>query len=78
MSRIIAFYLPWIDAAPADSGEPVGDEVVNYLVTRLLPARTLPKMDFSGSGIPDECRTLVIVPMMLTNEERIMGRGGKA
>jgi cyclic beta-1,2-glucan synthetase len=46
-------------------------EVVNYLVTRLLPARTLPKMDFEDAGIPDEFRTLVVVPMMLTNTEAV-------
>ena len=46
-------------------------EVVNYLVTRLLPPRPLPKMDFSESGIPDTCRTLVVVPMLLADEETI-------
>ncbi|WP_243688809.1 glucoamylase family protein [Geotalea toluenoxydans] len=46
-------------------------EVVNYLVTRLLPPRTLPKMDFADSGIPDAFRTLVVVPMMLTNGETV-------
>ncbi len=46
-------------------------EVVNYLVTRLLPPRTLPKMDFEDSGIPDAFRTLVVVPMMLADEETI-------
>ncbi len=42
-------------------------EVVNYLITRILPPRPLAKMDFEVSGIPDEFRTLVVVPMMLTN-----------
>ena len=46
-------------------------EVVNYLITRLLPPRTLPKMDFEGAGIPDAFRTLVVVPMMLVNAETI-------
>jgi len=46
-------------------------EIVNYVVTRLLPPRTLPKMDFEDSGIPDEFRTLVVVPMMLVNTETI-------
>lgn len=46
-------------------------EVVNYFVTRLLPARTLPKMDFKVSGIPDAFRTLVVVPMMLADAETI-------
>ena len=46
-------------------------EVINYLVTRLLPPRVLPKMDFKESGIPDAFRTLVVVPMMLVDEETI-------
>jgi len=46
-------------------------EVVNYLVTRLLPPRTLPQMDFADSGIPDDFRTLVVVPMMLVNAETV-------
>jgi cyclic beta-1,2-glucan synthetase len=46
-------------------------EVVNYLITRSLPPRTLPKMDFGKSGIPDECRTLVVVPMLLVDAQTI-------
>jgi cyclic beta-1,2-glucan synthetase len=46
-------------------------EVVNYLLTRLLPPRTLPKMDFTASGIPDAFRTLVVVPLMLVDSEAI-------
>ncbi len=46
-------------------------EVVNYLITRLLPPRPLPKMDFEDSGIPGTFRTLVVVPMMLVDEETI-------
>ena len=42
-------------------------EVVNYLITRLLPPRPLPKMDFEETGIPDAFRTLVVVPMLLVN-----------
>lgn len=46
-------------------------EIVNYLVTRLLPPRPLPKMDFENSGIPDAFRTLVVVPMMLVNADTV-------
>ena len=42
-------------------------EIVNYLVTRVFPPRTLAKMDFQESGIPDAFRTLVVVPMLLTD-----------
>lgn len=52
-------------------------EVVNYLITRLLPPRPLPKMDFEDSGIPDAFRTLVVVPMMLANPETIRNEAEK-
>src|SRR5438309_4252754 len=39
---------------------------VNYFVTSLLPPQVLPKMSFEKEGIPDDCRTLVVVPMLLT------------
>lgn len=37
-----------------------------------LPPRVLPKMSFE-EGIPDECRTLVVVPMMLLTPDSIRG-----
>ncbi len=46
-------------------------EVVNYLSTRLLPPRPLAKMDFVDSGIPDCFRTLVVIPMMLTDRKTV-------
>lgn len=52
-------------------------EVMNYLITRCFPPRTLPKMDFRVSGIPDACRTLVVVPMMLVDEETIKAEAEK-
>ncbi len=52
-------------------------EVVNYLISRLLPPRTLPKMDFREKGIPDAFRTLVVVPMMLEDIDTIYSEGEK-
>ena len=46
-------------------------QVVNYLITHLLPPRKLPKMDFERQGIPEEYLTLVVVPTLLTKEEDI-------
>src|SRR5207248_11377541 len=45
--------------------------IANYLVTSLLPPKVLPKMSFEQEGIPDDCRTLVIVPMLLTTPSAI-------
>jgi cyclic beta-1,2-glucan synthetase len=52
-------------------------ELLNYLVTRFLPPRVLPKMDFKLSGIPDAFRTLVVVPLLLGSEESIRGEAEK-
>lgn len=41
-------------------------QAVNYLMTRFLAPTSLPKMDFE-QGIPDEFRTIVVVPMLLNN-----------
>ncbi len=45
--------------------------LVNYLVTSLLPPQVLPKLSFEKEGIPDEYRTLVVVPMLLTTPDAI-------
>ena len=42
--------------------------LVNHLVCRLIPPRTLPKMGFV-SGIPAEFRTVVVIPGLLTSDE---------
>ncbi|MES1982138.1 MAG: glucoamylase family protein [Pseudomonadota bacterium] len=39
--------------------------VVNRLVTLYVPPRTLPRLDFS-KGIPDEHRTMVVIPTLLS------------
>jgi cyclic beta-1,2-glucan synthetase len=46
-------------------------QVVNYLVIRILPPRLLPKMSFEKGGVPDEFRTLVVVPMLLINKKSV-------
>jgi cellobiose phosphorylase len=38
--------------------------LVNWLLGMLVPAQLLPRMSFAG-GIPDHCRTLVVVPWLL-------------
>lgn len=45
-------------------------QAVNYLVTRFITPYPLPRMSFK-EGIPDEYRTLVVVPMMLLTPDSI-------
>lgn len=42
--------------------------VVNYLVTKIVPPQTLPKMDFS-KGVPEDCAAFVVMPTLLTNAD---------
>ena len=44
--------------------------LVNWLATLLIRPHALPRMDFS-SGIPQELRTLVVVPSVLTSPEKV-------
>jgi cyclic beta-1,2-glucan synthetase len=45
-------------------------QLVNFLVTSLLPAEILPKLDFED-GIPDNCETMVAIPTLLLNEKQV-------
>jgi cyclic beta-1,2-glucan glucanotransferase len=45
-------------------------EVMNQVVTFLIPARALPRLDFS-KGLPADCLTIVAVPTLLINEAQI-------
>ena len=44
--------------------------VVQRLAARLAPPRRLPRLDLSA-GIPEEARTLVVVPTLLTSVEGV-------
>nr|WP_262901438.1 glycoside hydrolase family 94 protein [Flavihumibacter profundi] len=46
--------------------------LVNWLTTLFIRPQLLPRMDFE-SGIPPDCRTLIIIPTMLTSKPEIEG-----
>ena len=48
----------------------IGVAVVNYLATRLLEPHVLPRMDFRA-GIPASCRTVVVIPTLLSSEKQL-------
>ncbi len=45
--------------------------VVSWFATTLRPPRAIPRLDFEH-GIPDACRTIVVVPTLLTSVPRIV------
>ena len=48
----------------------VGVNLVNAVITRRVPPRVLPKLDFSD-GVPQDCRTMVVVPALLSSEDEV-------
>ncbi|MFN2431957.1 MAG: glucoamylase family protein, partial [Gemmatimonadota bacterium] len=48
----------------------VSVSLVNWATMQLIEPRPLPKLDFER-GVPASCRTLVVVPCMLTSEEDV-------
>ncbi|HET9318291.1 MAG TPA: hypothetical protein VFO27_00905, partial [Bryobacteraceae bacterium] len=63
-SVVASFFFFFIPASQA------AVEIMNSLVTSLLPTRQLPKLDFS-EGIPDQYKTMVAVPSLLLNERQV-------
>jgi hypothetical protein len=52
---------------PASQG---GVDLINGTVSALLHAESLDKIDYS-KGIPDDARTLVVIPSLLLNEDQV-------
>ena len=65
--------LPLLGALAVFPASELATYLLQLSLTWLLPARVLPKMWFEEEGIPDDCRTLVVVPMMLLTPEAIAG-----
>jgi len=62
---------PWLPLALAVLVfSELGIALVNWTATLRVPPRPLPRMDFSH-GIPEGCRTLVVVPSMLSGIDAI-------
>jgi cyclic beta-1,2-glucan synthetase len=47
-------------------------QLMQYLVTLMLPAEILPKLELED-GVPEDCVTMVAVPSLLLNEEQVRG-----
>ena len=45
-------------------------QIMNYVITLMLSAEILPKLDFS-EGLPNDCVTLVAIPTLLLNEKQV-------
>ncbi|MFN8440227.1 MAG: glucoamylase family protein [Caldilineaceae bacterium] len=63
LAAIIVLLIPFVTVAAA---------IVNALLGFILKPRTLPKLDFS-EGIPDEQRSMVVIPALLGSEQEIDG-----
>ena len=62
--------LPWLLAAFLAPATVAAETLVHFVIMRLLPPRTLPKLDFSD-GVPDTARTLVAIPTLVSSESDV-------
>lgn len=67
---------PWITAALILLGLfPISEvciQILNLFITNVLKPKILPKLTFEATGIPNEYRTLVVVPTMLSSKKSIL------
>ncbi len=45
--------------------------LVNWLITHLSPPRVLPKLDFLQNGVPADCRTMIVIPTLITHAAEV-------
>lgn len=45
-------------------------QILNYILTRVVKPQSLPKLDYS-KGIPEEARTMVVIPTIVSTETKI-------
>jgi cyclic beta-1,2-glucan synthetase len=45
--------------------------LVNWLITHLIPPRVLPKLDFLQNGVPADCRTMIVIPTLITHAAEV-------
>lgn len=67
LSKVVFVLACIFAAAPLWS---VSAVVVQWMFAKLLPPRRLPKLDFS-EGVPDDARSLVVIPTLLARAEDV-------
>lgn len=67
INSILTIALALVAAIPASE---IALTIINQLVTRFVSPSFLPKLEYR-EGIPDHCRTLVVVPALLPNSRRV-------
>ena len=46
------------------------NQIINQIIIKFVPTRSLPKLDYS-KGIPEESRTMVVIPTIVSTKEKI-------
>ena len=53
---------------------PVGQlfsQIINHLLTKFVRPQILPKLDFAKKGIPEDAKTMVVIPTIVSDEKKI-------
>lgn len=70
MGTVPAFSWPILVVCAAIVASQGSIAIVNWFASLVRPPRALPRMNFE-SGIPEDCRTMVVVPTLLTGMKRV-------
>ena len=46
-------------------------QIINHLLTKFVKPNVLPKFDFTKKGIPEDAKTMVVIPTIVANEAKI-------
>lgn len=67
ISKLIAVTLVFLSIIPFSE---IALQSINYLIAHLIPPNLLPKMQYQ-KGVPEQYRTLVVIPTLLNSEKEI-------
>ena len=46
-------------------------QIVNQFLTRVVPTKIIPKLDFTLKGIPEDAKTMVVIPTIISDTKKI-------
>ena len=66
-SILISFFMAIILWFPIQA---IVMQIIQYILGKIVKPKLIPKMDFQG-GIPEECKTFVVIPTILKSKEKV-------
>ena len=52
--------------------EEITNKIVQYILSKIVKPKPIPKIDIQNNGIPDESKTIVVIPTILKNKSKVI------